>query len=256
MLLGRQMLVAEKDDAMIEQSLVQIGGRCVVEVFRQIDPFHNGPESAADRPHADRLICHLASLLIGADARRIRWRDQSACAVFRIQVHLRRPMPLSATLPAVPGRGYILTTGLADRPMISDLDIWRAANLLIRRHGEDAEIEAAKRADQMLDRGDLDGQCRLEADQAGHHWLAGPGEWPAILGNRASPEVTPATRLCASVSVSGKASTQPLHPLVPNAVRLRSPGRDPRSGRAATIPLGSADRRSTRRTGARTGTIT
>jgi hypothetical protein len=40
--------------------------------------------------------------------------------------------------------------------MISDLDIWRAANLLIRRHGEDAEIETAKRADQMLGRGDLD----------------------------------------------------------------------------------------------------
>ena len=42
--------------------------------------------------------------------------------------------------------------------MISDLDIWRAANLLIQRHGEDAEIEAAKRADQMLERCDLDGQ--------------------------------------------------------------------------------------------------
>ena len=42
--------------------------------------------------------------------------------------------------------------------MISDLDIWRAANLLIQRHGADAEIEAAKRADQMLERGDLDGQ--------------------------------------------------------------------------------------------------
>ena len=42
--------------------------------------------------------------------------------------------------------------------MISDLDIWRAANLLTQRHGADAEIEAAKRADQMLERGDLDGQ--------------------------------------------------------------------------------------------------
>ena len=42
--------------------------------------------------------------------------------------------------------------------MISDLDIWRAANLLIRQHGEDAELEAAKRADLMLERGDLDGQ--------------------------------------------------------------------------------------------------
>jgi hypothetical protein len=42
--------------------------------------------------------------------------------------------------------------------MISDLDIWRAANLLIRRHGADAEIEAAQRADLMLERGDIEGQ--------------------------------------------------------------------------------------------------
>ena len=73
-------------------------------------------------------------------------------------MHLRRSMPLSSIVTAVPGCGYILATSVADRPMISDLDIWRAANLLIRRHGEDAEIEAAKRADQMLERGDLDGQ--------------------------------------------------------------------------------------------------
>jgi hypothetical protein len=42
--------------------------------------------------------------------------------------------------------------------MISDLDIWRAANLLIRQHGADAELVAASRADEMLARGDLDGQ--------------------------------------------------------------------------------------------------
>jgi hypothetical protein len=42
--------------------------------------------------------------------------------------------------------------------MISDLDIWRAAGLLIRKHGADAELEAAKHADLMLDRGDRDGQ--------------------------------------------------------------------------------------------------
>ena len=42
--------------------------------------------------------------------------------------------------------------------MIPDLDIWRAANLLIRRHGADAELEAAKRAGLMLDRGDDDGR--------------------------------------------------------------------------------------------------
>jgi hypothetical protein len=42
--------------------------------------------------------------------------------------------------------------------MISDTDIWRAANLLIRKHGANAELEAAKRADLMLDRGDNDGR--------------------------------------------------------------------------------------------------
>jgi len=42
--------------------------------------------------------------------------------------------------------------------MISDLDIWRAANLLIRQHGADAELAAARRADLMLNRGDLEGQ--------------------------------------------------------------------------------------------------
>jgi hypothetical protein len=43
--------------------------------------------------------------------------------------------------------------------VISDLDIWRAANILIRQHGRNAELEAAKRTDLMLERGDLDGQA-------------------------------------------------------------------------------------------------
>ncbi len=41
--------------------------------------------------------------------------------------------------------------------MIPDLDIYRAANLLVKRHGEDAPIEAAMQADAMLEAGDLDG---------------------------------------------------------------------------------------------------
>ena len=41
--------------------------------------------------------------------------------------------------------------------MVSDLDIYRSANVLIRQHGEDAPIEAAVRADAMLESGDLDG---------------------------------------------------------------------------------------------------
>ncbi len=41
--------------------------------------------------------------------------------------------------------------------MIPDLDIYRCVNLLVKRHGQDAPIEAAMRADAMLDKGDLDG---------------------------------------------------------------------------------------------------
>ncbi len=41
--------------------------------------------------------------------------------------------------------------------MIPDLDIYRSANLLVQRHGEDAPIETAMRADAMLEKGDLDG---------------------------------------------------------------------------------------------------
>ena len=42
--------------------------------------------------------------------------------------------------------------------MIPDRDIWRAANLLIREHEADAETVAARRGDEMLERGDRDGQ--------------------------------------------------------------------------------------------------
>jgi hypothetical protein len=42
--------------------------------------------------------------------------------------------------------------------MIPERDIWRAANLLIREHGAEAEMVAARRADEMLERGDRDGQ--------------------------------------------------------------------------------------------------
>jgi hypothetical protein len=42
--------------------------------------------------------------------------------------------------------------------MIPDRDIWRAANLLIREHCADAEVVAGRRADEMLERGDREGQ--------------------------------------------------------------------------------------------------
>jgi hypothetical protein len=42
--------------------------------------------------------------------------------------------------------------------MMPDRDIWRAANLLIREHSTDAEVVAARRADEMLELDDRDGQ--------------------------------------------------------------------------------------------------
>ncbi len=42
--------------------------------------------------------------------------------------------------------------------MTSDLDIFRTANELIREHGEDATLEAAMRANAMLEKGDLEWQ--------------------------------------------------------------------------------------------------
>jgi hypothetical protein len=41
--------------------------------------------------------------------------------------------------------------------MIPDIDIHRSAWLMIRRYGDDAAIQAAKRADQLLETGDLEG---------------------------------------------------------------------------------------------------
>ncbi len=41
--------------------------------------------------------------------------------------------------------------------MITDLDIYRSANILVKQHGENAPIEAAMKADAMLERGDMKG---------------------------------------------------------------------------------------------------
>ena len=41
--------------------------------------------------------------------------------------------------------------------MTDDLEIWRAANLVIKHHGEDAWFHASTRADELLDEGELEG---------------------------------------------------------------------------------------------------
>ncbi len=43
------------------------------------------------------------------------------------------------------------------RLMISDLEVYRAANQFVKRYGEDAEFKAAERCDAMIERGDPEG---------------------------------------------------------------------------------------------------
>ncbi len=50
------------------------------------------------------------------------------------------------------------SNGKRPENMISDLDIWRSANTLIKQHGDDAALIAAQRADELLAKGDIEGQ--------------------------------------------------------------------------------------------------
>ena len=43
--------------------------------------------------------------------------------------------------------------------MTSDLDVYRSAQLLVERHGDEATIHAAMKTDDMLERGDMDGRA-------------------------------------------------------------------------------------------------
>ena len=40
---------------------------------------------------------------------------------------------------------------------MEEIDVWRAADQMIRLYGEDAAIQAGLRADKLLDQGDVDG---------------------------------------------------------------------------------------------------
>jgi hypothetical protein len=40
---------------------------------------------------------------------------------------------------------------------MTDLDVWRAANILLKRYGHEAVFIAAKRADSLLQQGDAEG---------------------------------------------------------------------------------------------------
>ena len=43
--------------------------------------------------------------------------------------------------------------------MVSALDIYRATNVLVKQHGAEASINAAIKADSMLDGGGIDGRA-------------------------------------------------------------------------------------------------
>jgi hypothetical protein len=62
--------------------------------------------------------------------------------------------------------------------MISDQDIYWAANLVIARHGADAEIQAARMIDRMLDLGDLEGRCVWQRISRAIEALQAPASGP------------------------------------------------------------------------------
>ena len=43
--------------------------------------------------------------------------------------------------------------------MITHLDIWRSASVLLTRYGDAASLHAANRADELSDKGDMDGRA-------------------------------------------------------------------------------------------------
>ena len=59
--------------------------------------------------------------------------------------------------------------------MVAELEIWRAAVLVINRYGAAAEAEADNRAEMLLDRGDREGVVLwLRIKRAIVEWQAGP----------------------------------------------------------------------------------
>ena len=80
-------------------------------------------------------------------------------------------------------RGHGTGGGLAEgKAMTSNLDVYRSAHALIQRHGEAAAVEAAMKADAMLDEGDLDGaavwrRCGGGARRRSTPWPAQASSW-------------------------------------------------------------------------------
>jgi hypothetical protein len=52
---------------------------------------------------------------------------------------------------------------MPDCMIFAELDIWRAAQLLVKRYGDDAAIQAGMRAEELPARGDDDGAATWRA---------------------------------------------------------------------------------------------
>jgi hypothetical protein len=48
---------------------------------------------------------------------------------------------------------------LIEEALVAEIDIWRTASLLIKAHGENAWAEAAGQADDMIAKGDTEGEA-------------------------------------------------------------------------------------------------
>jgi hypothetical protein len=43
--------------------------------------------------------------------------------------------------------------------VIPEIDIWRVANLMLKHYGDNAEVESARRVDELAEAGDYDGEA-------------------------------------------------------------------------------------------------
>jgi hypothetical protein len=75
---------------------------------------------------------------------------------------------------------------------ISDLNIWRVANLIIGKHGADAELEAARQQNLMLERGNYGERIPWMRIMTGDRGASASADREAPL--RLSPRARPGDR--------------------------------------------------------------
>jgi hypothetical protein len=111
---------------------------------------------ASPQAHRRVALPPLSRHVLPGDLRISATRHASSHADAGAAASMSAHHPLLAPLCAQ--RGFSLSAiyaGLSD--MISDRDVWAAALLMLKRFGNDAMLEAAVRADELLENGDMIG---------------------------------------------------------------------------------------------------